>query len=117
MQALCERSHLFTSDYTCVRLYRMAGQIFCVVLAALLSFIVLKGQVGYANWYIVGLLVCTCYLIVTHFVDLHPNGAEGIFTCYLAENNCEGDIMMEVCPDALRGEVHAFETKYDLLSD
>lgn len=65
-----------------------------VTLSVLFSFIVLKSQATYANAIIVALLICSCYLVATHFVDLHANAAEGVFTCYLAEYNCEGNVYM-----------------------
>jgi hypothetical protein len=55
-----------------------------------------------------GLIICFAYLIVTYFIDIHSNGAEGIVTCYLTESNCESPMSIEVCPDRLRGEVFEF---------
>ena len=113
-EALCERSHLFSSDHSCIRLYRMAAQIFLVSLTALFSFIVLENKADHANFVIVGLIVCTSYLASTHFADLHSNAAEGLATCYLAESNCETPLNLEVCPDTLRYDLEAFIQKHNL---
>lgn len=83
-EALCERTNLFASDHSCIRLYRMSAQIFLATLTTLFGFIILQNRVTYANYIIVGVLVCVSYLATTHFADLHANGAEGLLTCYLA---------------------------------
>lgn len=114
-QALCERSHLFTSDHTCIRLYRMSAQILLVSLTALFTFIVLFNKTDYANFIIVGLIVLVSYLSTTLFADLHSNAAEGIFTCYLAETNCESMLNIDICPDTILHQVNAFQQKHNLL--
>jgi hypothetical protein len=115
-EALCERSNLFASDHSCIRLYRMSAQIFLVALTSLFAFIIMEQKVSYANFIIVALLVCISYLACTHFADLHANAAEGLLTCYLAETNCESPLNMDVCPDLLRHEIEGFQLKYNLNS-
>jgi hypothetical protein len=66
----------------------MSAQILLVSLTVLFTFIILQLKVSYANFIIIGLIVCVSYLSVTHFADLHSNAAEGLITCYLAETNC-----------------------------
>lgn len=114
-EALCERTHLFSSDHSCIRLYRAAAQIFLVSLTVIFTFIVLFHRAYSANFVIVFLIVVTSYLAVTHFADLHSNAAEGLITCYLAETNCESPDGVEVCPDAIMHEINAFQQKYNLL--
>jgi hypothetical protein len=91
-EALCERTHLFSSDHSCIRLYRMSAQVLLVSLTVLFSFIVLYNKSEFANFIILGLIMLTSYLSVTHFADLHSNAAEGLITCYLAETNCESPL-------------------------
>lgn len=113
-EALCERSKLFASDHSCIRLYRMSAQIFLATLTTLFGFIILHNRVTYANYIIVGVLVCVSYLATTHFADLHANAAEGLMTCYLAEMNCESALNMDVCPDVLKHEIEGFQQRHHL---
>lgn len=62
----------------------MSAQIFLVSLTSIFAFIILANKVTFANFIIVGVLVCVSYLASTHFADLHANAAEGLLTCYLA---------------------------------
>jgi hypothetical protein len=115
-QAICERTHLFSSDHTCVRLYRIAAQLFVVTLTVLLSYAILQARTNYASTIIVALIVLFSYLSATHFVDIHSNAAEGLVTCYLAENNCDG-ANMQVCPNNLRNEIYNFEVENNLIEE
>ena len=107
-EAICEETNLFESDHTCIRLYRIAAQIFVVGLSALLTLIVFGAKTSYLSTFALAVTVMYCYLMSTHFADIHSNGAEGLVTCYLAEANCEGD-NMDRCPRNLRSEVYNFE--------
>lgn len=113
--AVCERTYLFTSDDTCIRLYRIAAQIFVVTLSTLITMILFRARTNYVSMFALAVVICFCYLMGTHFVDIHSNAAEGLVTCYLVEANCEGD-NMEVCPLQLRNDVYNFEKKHELLS-
>jgi hypothetical protein len=53
-------------------------------------FFLLAAKTSYASFIILGLIVCTSYLAVTYFADIHSNGAEGLVICYLTERNLEG---------------------------
>lgn len=112
-EAICEKSHLFASNQSCIRLYRIAAQLFLVSLTVLFSYFILAAKTSYANFIIIGLITCTSYLAVTHFADIHSNGAEGLVTCYLSESNLEA-AHMEVCPQSLRSEVYDFEQRHNL---
>jgi molybdopterin/thiamine biosynthesis adenylyltransferase len=74
---------------------------------------IFHAKANYVSTLALGLIVLYCYLMSTHFVDIHSNGAEGLVTCYLTEQNCEGE-EMEVCPRNLRNEVFNFEQTYNL---
>ncbi len=76
-----------------MRLYRIAAQVFLVSLTVLIGYFVLSARADYANFVILGLIVCTSYLSVTYFADLHSDAAEGLLICYLTEQNCEGPNM------------------------
>lgn len=79
---------MFYSDDTCIRLYRIAAQIFVVTLSVLITLIVIRAKVNYMSMFALGVLICYCYLMSTHFVDIHSNAAEGLVTTYLTEANC-----------------------------
>ena len=96
-QAICEQTHLFSSDHTCIRLYSIAAQIFVVTLSILIVLIIFGARTDYVSTTTLLVSICVCYLMSTHFVDIHSNGAEGLVTCYLTEYNCE-DSMMRICP-------------------
>jgi len=106
-QAICLRTDLFYSDDTCIRLYRIAAQIFVVTLSVLITLIIISAKANYMGMVNLIVLICYCYLMATHFVDIHSNAAEGLVTCYLAEANCDGEDM-EICPGNLRNEVYDF---------
>jgi len=53
----------------------MAAQVFLVSLTALLTFAILSAKVNFASFIIVGVLICTSYLVVTYFSDIHSNAA------------------------------------------
>jgi hypothetical protein len=113
-QAICEQTHLFNSNHSCIRLYRVAAQIFVVTLGVLLTYIVFQARTNFISMFVLAVVICFVYLMATHFVDLHSNAAEGLVTCYLAESNTEAN-NMEVCPANLRSDVYNYEEKYNLL--
>lgn len=82
-QAVCQQTNLFSNNQTCIRLYRIAAQIFVVSLSVLFTFIIFKARTSYVSTIVLAVTVCTCYLMSTHFVDIHSNAGEGLVTCYL----------------------------------
>ena len=78
---------MFSSDDTCIRLYRIAAQIFVVTLSVLITIIIFEARTNYVSMFTLAVVICNCYLMATHFVDIHSNAAEGLVTCYLAESN------------------------------
>lgn len=83
-EAICHETHLFSSNDTCIRLYRIAAQIFVVTLSSLLTMIVFEAKTTYVSMFAIAVTIMYCYLMSTHFVDIHSNAAEGLVTCYLA---------------------------------
>ena len=86
---------------------------FVVTLSVLITMIVFKARTNFVNMFTLAIVVCFCYLMATHFIDIHSNGAEALVTCYLTEDNCEAGEMIS-CPHDLWRDVEAFEEKYDL---
>ena len=74
-QAICLQTNLFYSDDTCIRLYRIAAQVFVVTLSVLITLIVIRAKTNYVSMFALGVLISYCYLMATHFVDIHSNGA------------------------------------------
>ena len=85
-----------------------------VTLSVLITIIIFKARSSYISFFGLVVVISFCYLMGTHFVDIHSNAAEGIVTCYLTEYNCEGEEMM-VCPQDLRNDVYNFEREHDLV--
>lgn len=84
-----------------------------VTLAALITLILFSARTSYVSIWTLAVVILNCYLMATHFVDIHSNGAEGLVTCYLTEANCE-DNNLEVCPSPIRSDVYNFEQKHHL---
>ena len=57
---------------------------FVVTLSVLITLIIVQARVHYVSMFALAVLICFCYLMSTHFVDIHSNAAEGLVTCYLA---------------------------------
>ena len=74
-QAVCEQTNLFSNNQTCIRLYRIAAQIFVVGLSVLLAFVLFKAKITFVNLLIIVVVICICYVMGTHFVDIHSNAA------------------------------------------
>lgn len=67
----------------------------------IICYFILETRSTYTNTYILALIVFGAYCIVTYFIDIVADAAEGIMVCYLAEQNLDGD-GMDVCPANLR---------------
>lgn len=90
-EALCQYSDNFRGSKSCLRLYRIAAHIFLVAIVAIVCYLILQGRgANYTNWFIVALIIFGAYCILTYFVDIHADAADGLMVSYLAEHNCEG---------------------------
>lgn len=78
--------------------YRFAAHVFCVVAVLLMGYLILRFRViNVGFWHLVVLLV-VIYAIVTWFVEIHADAAEGIQTSFLAEHySSEGYPYMQKC--------------------
>lgn len=72
-----------------------------MTLVAIICYSILAGRAEYTTGYVMALIVFGAYCMVTYFIDIHADAAEGVQVCYLAEENCEGD-EMEICPADLQ---------------
>ena len=71
--------------------YRFAAHVACVALAFLASYFILRYRVWNFNAWQLGILVVVIYAIVTWFIDIHADAAEGLQTSFLAEHELEND--------------------------
>lgn len=76
-----------------------------VSLIAIICYFILAGRASYINGFVIGAIIFGSYCIVTYFIDIHADAAEGIQVCYLTEENCEGD-EMDICPVGLRNDIY-----------
>ena len=81
---ICDHSDHFIGGYSPMKHYRFAAHILCVAAVVLMTWFILRARVGHPNFWHWVLLVVVIYTIVTWFVDIHADAAEGIQTSYLA---------------------------------
>lgn len=114
-EAMCQYSRYFQGgSQTCLRLYRLASHLTLITLGAIICFTILEGRSTYTNGYILALIVFGTYCIVTYFIDIHSDAAEGLEVCYLAEENCDAD-EMDICPAGLRNEILDLQQEWSIL--
>lgn len=80
--------------------YRFVATVACVTLAMIGSYFVLRFRVwDYSLWHF-GFLVFWLYAIITWFVQIHADAAEGLQTSFLAEHELENDynFMQRILP-------------------
>lgn len=106
-EALCQYSEVFRSSQSCIRLYRIAAHIFLVAIVAVICYFILAARSSYTNWYILALVIFGAYCVVTYFIDILADAAEGLMVCYLSEQNLDGN-EMEVCPAGLREDMYHY---------
>ena len=85
----------------------MAAHIFKVSIVAIICFFILEARSSYTNAFILILIIFAGYCIVTYFIDVVADGAEGIMVCYLAEQNLDGEAM-DICPPSLREDMYHY---------
>ena len=61
-----------------------------VAIVSLICFFILFVRSTYTNWYILALIVFGAYCVVTYFIDILADAAEGLMICYLSERNLDG---------------------------
>ena len=71
--------------------YRLCAHIFCVGLATLISYGLMKQQTGGINIFTLLLIIFLSYCVVTYFIDIHADAAEGLQTSYLLDNDLGGE--------------------------
>ena len=86
---LCDRSHQFIGTHSAMKHYRFVAHVAVVTLALIASYFVLRWRVhDFTLWHF-GFLVFYIYALVTWFIDIHADSAEGLQTSFLAEHELE----------------------------
>ena len=92
-----------------MRHYKFAAHIFCVAAVFLMTWFILRKRVWYSNFWHYAILIVVIYAILTWFINIQADAAEGLQTAYLAEreiNNGEFKYMHKVLPTFRRDLEH-----------
>ena len=89
-EVLCNSSKLFVGSQSVIFFYRLCAHIFCVGLATLISYGMMKAQIGDVNIWTLLLIMFLSYCVVTYFIDIHADAAEGLQITYLLDNDLGG---------------------------
>ena len=65
--------------------YRFAAHVLCVAAVFLMTWFILRARMWQPGFWNYVLLIVVIYMIVTWFVDIHADSAEGLQTSYLSE--------------------------------
>lgn len=82
----CQSSRMFVGGYSVLKHFRLAATVFLVSLSYLFGHIFANLRVSSFTWWHNVILVVIAYSVVTWFVDIGADAAEGISTSFLAEN-------------------------------
>jgi glucan phosphoethanolaminetransferase (alkaline phosphatase superfamily) len=88
---ICQTSKHFVGDYSPIKHYRFAAHVLCVAAVFLMTWFILRKRVWGPDFWHYAVLIVVIYAIVTWFVDIHADAAEGLQTSYLAEHYIEED--------------------------
>ena len=88
---ICGNSEHFVGSYNPMKHYRFAAHVLCVAAVFLMTWFILRARMINPGFWHYVLLIVVIYMIVTWFVDIHADAAEGIQTSYLSEFELERD--------------------------
>jgi hypothetical protein len=77
-EKICNRNASYIGNRSILYFYRISSYIFTVGLTTLLCFWILKSKNGNLNFVSLIVIVILSYCILTNFVDIHANAAEGL---------------------------------------
>ena len=82
---LCESSNHFIGYHSPMKHYRFIAHVFCVSVVFLMSWFILKARLwNYGFWHF-ALIFVVIEIVLTWFINIHTDSAEGLQTSYLAE--------------------------------
>ena len=76
-------------------------------IVAIICYFILDARSSYFNKYILALVIFGAYCVITYFIDVVADAAEGLMICYLAEKNLDAEDM-EVCPAGIREDMYLY---------
>jgi len=110
------RTNLFVGGYNTLKHYRLAASILLTTISYLLGHIFTNLRVTSFTWWHNVILIVISYAVITWFVNIDADAAEGISTSFLVENSrVEGNY--ENMSHALPVDIHLFsisEMKFTL---
>lgn len=87
-EALCTYSPHFQTSYSCIRTFRFVAHACLVSLVCFISYLILLRYDDIVSVWTVLLIGLVSCCILTYFIGLHTDLAEGLMVCYLVEENC-----------------------------
>ena len=94
--------------------YRLLAHVFCVGLVTLLSYWIMKNKIDGISVNSLIIILLLAYCIVTYFIDIHADCAEGLQIAYLAELQLSGGNPSKLAFNfgGLKGELRALDHYY-----
>ena len=86
---ICERCPAFIGSHSPMRHYKFAAHIFCVAAVFLMTWFIVRKRVWFANFWHYAILIVVIYAILTWFINIQGDAAEGLQTAFLAERELE----------------------------
>jgi hypothetical protein len=81
----CKKNTLYIGNKSILYFYRICCYIFTVGLTALFCFWIMKSKNNDLNLVSLIVIIILSYCILTYFVDVHADAAEGLELCYNIE--------------------------------
>ena len=82
---ICGNSEHFIGSYSPMKHYRFAAHVLCVAAVFLMTWFILRARMWNPGFWHYAILIVVIYMIVTWFIDIHADAAEGIQTSYCSE--------------------------------
>lgn len=89
-ESLCNHSSIFVGRQSVMFLYRLCSHVFCIGTTIFFVSLLMLKETGSINLSIVALMILFTYCLVTYFIDVHADAAEGIQVSYLLERYLDG---------------------------
>ena len=96
-ETICDNSHQFIGNHSAMKHYNFAAHVFCIALAFLVSYFVLKYRTENYGFWQIAIFVTMLLLCITYFIKIHSDAAEGLQTAILAGH--EANQVYDYVPD------------------
>lgn len=84
-----ERCPAFIGSHSPMKHFRFAAHVFCVAAVFLMTWFILRKRVWYSNFWHYVILIVVIYAVLTWFVSIQADAAEGLQTAFLSERELE----------------------------